>query len=281
MPELPEVEHLRRSLEPALLGSRIARVRVRRRGVVTRGALELDQALLAGAVIRSTTRHGKQLAILAEDGRALVVQLGMTGSVTIETGPSPRGSEARHRHVVWELESERRMVFRDPRRFGGLTAHVDERALRAAWSALGPDALLTEPTALADHLAASLSGRGRPIKAALLDQAVVAGVGNIYADECLFAARIHPLRPGSSIERREWSALARRLHDILDRAADRGGSTLRDYRDAFGRPGTAVQIHRVYGRSGEPCTGCSTKIESFRLQGRTTSFCPTCQHLST
>jgi len=281
MPELPEVEHLRRSLDPALVGARLLRVAVRRRSVVSRSGAELERALLAGARIRSTTRHGKQMALVADDGRALVVQLGMTGSVTIESGPPPKGMEGRHRHVVWELEGARRMAFRDPRRFGGLTAYESEASLRAAWSSLGPDALLTLPKELGRHLVEVFAGRQRPVKAALLDQAVLAGLGNIYADEALFAARIHPLRPVASLTRSDCSAVAKEAHRILTVAADRGGSTLRDYRDAFGRPGDAVQIHRVYGRGGEPCVRCEAKIESIRLQGRTTAFCPRCQDLST
>jgi formamidopyrimidine-DNA glycosylase len=281
MPELPEVEHLRRSLEPALVGTRIESVRVRRRSVVSRGETGLERALLAGATICSTARRGKQMALVAGDGRVLVVQLGMTGSVTIESGAHPRGAEARHRHVVWALESACRMVFRDPRRFGGLTAYPDEHALALAWSALGPDALHSKPAVLARHLAQVLAGRLRPVKAALLDQTVVAGIGNIYADESLFAARIHPLRPAATIRASEWDRLAQAIGKILARAADEGGSTLRDYRDAFGRPGQAVQNHQVYGRSGEPCLNCSTAIGSIRLQGRTTAFCPCCQDLST
>lgn len=281
MPELPEVEHLRRSLDPVLVGTRLVRVAVRRRSVVARSGQLLEQALLAGSRIRSTVRHGKQMALIADDGRALVVQLGMTGSVTIESGAPPKGMDGKHRHVIWELEDARRMVFRDPRRFGGLTAFASEDSLRSAWSALGPDALLTAPGALAKHLVQTLAGRNRPVKAALLDQAVLAGLGNIYADEALFAAQVHPLRPASCLSSAECSAIAREAHRILSEAAERGGSTLRDYRDAFGRPGEAVQIHRVYGRTGEPCTRCNGVIESIRLQGRTTAFCPRCQDLST
>jgi len=286
MPELPEVEHLRRSLEPALVGTRVADVAVRRRGVVTvsgaaRRGSRLDRALLVGATIEATARHGKQMALLAADGRALVVQLGMTGSVTIEDGTPPRGVLARHRHVVWRLEPARRLAFRDPRRFGGLTAFASLEALRASWAELGPDALDTPPPDLAEHLARTLARRRRPVKSALLDQAIVAGLGNIYVDEALFAARIHPLREAGDIADGSWSALAVEIQRILSHAANQGGSTLRDYRDAFGRPGTAVQTHRVYGRAGQRCDRCGTPIESVRLQGRTTAFCPCCQDLST
>jgi formamidopyrimidine-DNA glycosylase len=314
MPELPEVEHLRRSLDPWIVGARIASVEVRRGDVVARAdgsprtpaprgrTNDLRDALLSGAEIVATHRHGKQMAIEARDGRAIVVQLGMTGSVALETDDLPAGADARHRHVVWHLETAcapsptgararraskapdatphalpTRMSFRDPRRFGGLTTHPSLASVRAAWATLGPDALGVTTNALATALAATR----RPVKSALLDQAVVAGVGNIYADESLHAACIHPLTPAAELTTDRIAILAREIRRILSRAIRAGGSTLRDYRDAFGQPGDAVQTHRVYGRGGEPCLGCGGALEQRRLQGRTTVFCPRCQDLST
>lgn len=287
MPELPEVEHLRRTLEPAIKGMRVHAVDVRRRSVVSapRGC-DLDAALLVGGSVAATHRRGKQLALESSSGRVLVIQLGMTGSVEIESGPAPASStmEGRHRHVVWEVDARlgrtkirARMVFRDPRRFGGLTAYDSLAALHRAWERLGPDGLAVQ----ADQLADALAGSRRPVKSALLDQAVVAGVGNIYADESLFAAGIHPLRSAASLTRDEVSQLATQIRRILNAAADQGGSTLRDYRDAFGNPGNAVQTHAVYGRANEPCPGCGTLLTGVRLQGRATVFCPRCQDLST
>ena len=280
MPELPEVEHLRRSLEPFIVGARFVAVSVRRRSVVSRGSTALETALLVGSAIVATHRRGKQLAIESCAGRVLVIQLGMTGSVTVERGDPPRGMDAKHRHVIWDIEPANqpagtrwRLAFRDPRRFGGLTAYDSLAALGEVWEQLGPDALDTRVADLAHALARSR----RPIKSALLDQAVLAGVGNIYADESLFAAGIHPLRPAESLGRTEVRALNTHIRRILNQAANRGGSTLRDYRDAFGQPGSAVQIHQVYGREGEPCTRCRTVLEGIRLQGRATVFCPMCQ----
>ena len=284
MPELPEVEHLRRSLDPVLVGARLHAVTVRRRSVVDRSGAELSDALLSGQTIVATHRRGKQMALEAGNGRALVVQLGMTGSMTIEAGVAPRGMEAKHRHVLWDFSPGNaagprgstprwRLAFRDPRRFGGLTAYASMDALHQTWSELGPDAL----TISASDLAAALARARRPIKAALLDQGVLAGVGNIYADESLFAARIHPLRLAAALEHAEVAELARQLRRILSAAVEQGGSTLRDYRDAFGQPGTAVQSHAAYGREGQPCLTCGTPLEGIRVIARATVFCPQCQ----
>jgi formamidopyrimidine-DNA glycosylase len=284
MPELPEVEHLRRSLDPVLVGARLHAVTVRRRSVVDRSGAELCDALLSGQTIVATHRRGKQMALESGNGRALVVQLGMTGSMTIETGVAPRGMDAKHRHVLWDFSPGSmaapqgptprwRLAFRDPRRFGGLTAYASMDALHHAWSELGPDAL----TISASDLAAALARARRPIKAALLDQGVLAGVGNIYADESLFAARIHPLRLAAFLGHAEVTELARQLRRILSAAVEQGGSTLRDYRDAFGQPGTAVQSHAVYGRDGQPCLTCGAPLEGIRVVARATVFCPQCQ----
>ena len=328
MPELPEVEHLRRSLEPALLGARLTEVAVLRRSVVTvvrshaSGAAaakpanaastesapkpssrsSLERALLVGDRIRATHRRGKQMAIEGDSGRVLVVQLGMTGSMTIEGDTPPTGMDAKHRHVIWEVAAStagaapngkaggartksgpapmppiRRLSFRDPRRFGGLTAYADMAELRRVWDELGPDALTIESSRLIERL----QNRRRPIKSALLDQSVIAGVGNIYADESLFASFVHPLRLASTLREDEVDRLATEIRRILGAAVIAGGSTLRDYRDAFGRPGDAVQSHAVYGQAGAPCPRCGATLEGIRLQARATVFCPRCQDLST
>lgn len=295
MPELPEVEHLRRSLDPWVVGGRFGRVSVRRRGIVSCSTDELrrnlDAALLADSTIVATHRHGKQMALESSTGAVLVIQLGMTGSVTIERGSHPRGMAAKHRHVIWEFEpaaaalrasgmhADRpwRVAFRDPRRFGGLTAYPSMKALQEVWMTLGPDALTISGAALRSQLARST----RPIKSALLDQGAIAGVGNIYADESLFASRVHPLRSCNTLDQNEFNRLASNLRRILAKAVRAGGSTLRDYRDAFGEPGDAVQAHQVYGRAGEPCLACGAPLDGFQLGGRTTVTCPRCQDLST
>lgn len=291
MPELPEVEHLRRSLDPWIVGAAIESADLRRKSVVALAAgmrpssKAYEQALLVDTRIARTRRHGKQMALIGTDGRVLVVQLGMTGSVTIERGEAPRGVEGRHRHVRWAIRGpsvgQARMVFRDPRRFGGLRAFSTEADLEASWSALGQDAL----TISAEDLRIALDRTSRAVKVALLDQGIIAGVGNIYADEALFAARIHPETPAREVTRTHSVELAAHLRRILGNAVAAGGSTLRDYRDAFGQPGNAVQTHAAYGRAGLPCVRCGAELHGFTLGGRTTVCCPTCQprspHLST
>lgn len=290
MPELPEVEHLRRSLDPVVVGASVRSVRIARRDVISapkdqRRVADLERSLLVGSRIVATLRKGKQMALESDSGRVLVVQLGMTGSVTIEQGPEPTGMDGKHRHVVWGLEPALdpsvgvpvRMAFRDPRRFGGLTAYPNRADLDRAWAELGPDGL----TLPGDELASRLKGSRRPIKSALLDQSVVAGVGNIYADESLFASSIHPLHRADRLSSDQIQRLAAEIRRILNHAADAGGSTLRDYRDAFGQPGGAVQLHAAYGRADEPCLRCGAVLKGVRLQGRATVFCPCCQHLST
>ncbi len=303
MPELPEVEHLRRSLEPSITHAVVRDVAIHRRDMVRlpvavkRTTHEFEQGLLMGTSIVATHRRGKQLALEGANGRVLVIQLGMSGSVIIERGAPPReiaeGMAGKHRHVVWTLETppragtksrshesphaslheSLRMAFRDPRRFGGLTAFGSLEELHAAWAALGPDAL----TVTAQALRAALLRSKRAVKSVLLDQALVAGVGNIYADEALFAARIHPETPANIVEPAAVGELARAIRAILRRAVNAGGSTIRDYKDALGRAGTAATSHQVYGRAGQPCFRCHTTLEMMVVQARTTVFCRVCQ----
>lgn len=233
-------------------------------------------ALLRGATVAEIRRHGKQLAIVAVDGRVLVVQLGMTGQFFFV----PRGSAMRprdHVHARWMVAGrdgdDGVMLFRDPRRFGGLTTLASVGALQRHWATLGPDAL----TITADALAVGLAGSRRAVKAALLDQRVLAGVGNIYADEALFGARIHPLRPAGGMRADEVRALAEAVRRVLRRAIKAGGSTLNDYRDANGAEGKFSSRHAVYGRAGTPCVACGSLLRRQVVAQRTTVYCPVCQ----
>jgi formamidopyrimidine-DNA glycosylase len=299
MPELPEVEHLRRSIDPWIVGAHITTVAIRRKSVVTlaekhaRTKRSLEQALGAGSTVVATHRHGKQMAVEFASGGTIVIQLGMTGGVTIDRDRAPSGMDGRHRHVVWEIQptlsalaqlnncqppaARWLLAFRDPRRFGGITAFPSMDALRASWSKLGPDALTISPTDL--HRALCVTSR--PVKAALLDQSMIAGVGNIYADESLFAAKIHPMTSARILTPNAATTLSDAIRRILQHAVICGGSTLRDYKDAFGRPGMAVQSHAAYGRAGMPCVRCAETLLGTRLQGRATVNCPRCQELST
>lgn len=273
MPELPEVETVRASLQPHVVGRRIAAVELRRRSVLkTPGAAEvLPTALLLQGRIKSLARHGKQLALITHDGRTLCVHLGMSGRLIWRPGV---GTADPHTHAIWTLDDASRVLFVDPRRFGGLWAYPSFVALQAArWHSLGPDALHADPAALTIALRQSQ----RAIKAALLDQSILAGVGNIYADEALFRAGIAPRRRADRLTVREIVALATAVREVLAQAVAARGSTLRDYRDADGTRGLAQALHSVYGRAGKPCVVCGRTLRSGLVAQRTTVWCSHCQ----
>jgi len=286
VPELPEVESIRRSLEPGLVGRRLERAEVRRRDVVVapgdpaggfsrqragaprRPVPIPDELLLIGDTVEALDRRGKQLAVLGRRGGAIIVQLGMTGWVHLA---EPGTDAAPHTHVEWAFDDGRVLRFVDPRRFG--LVRLCPRGPAEAWAGLGPDALTVRARALADRLART----DRPIKAALLDQGVLAGVGNIYADEALHAARVHPCARTGLLDRETVTRLAACLRRTLRAAIEGGGSSIRDYRDSQGRPGSYQTRHNVYGRAGEPCRRCGSPLERALVAQRTTVFCPVCQ----
>jgi formamidopyrimidine-DNA glycosylase len=280
MPELPEVEHLRRSLLKPLLGRTIRSATLRRRDVLrlvrdgaeSRLARARPADLLAGDRIVTLTRHGKQLAITGSSGRALLVHLGMSGRL-VHLDSGRRNANSDHVHALWRLDDASRLLFRDPRRFGGLWALPTPDALEGRWQALGPDAL----TVTASTLARRLATTSRGLKAALLDQDLIAGLGNIYVDEALFLARLHPLAPASNLTRSDVARLATAIRTILRQAISDGGSTLRDYVDAQGNPGRRQRSHAVYARAGRPCVRCSTTLVGSRVAQRGTVICPQCQ----
>lgn len=302
MPELPEVERVRLVLAGSLRGLVVSGVRVHRRDVI---ATPSDPAggfarsgvgggsgsgggggprrvasseLLGGDVVAGVERLGKQLALFGGSGRVVNVHLGMTGSLRL-IGAGRRLGEVGHVHVVWRLrtpvgEPAGRLVFRDPRRFGGLWTARDAAELRARrWGALGPDAL----TVTSAELMAAGSGSRRAIKALLLDQRAVAGVGNIYADEALHAAGIDPSARACDLAGGAWSDLAECLRGVLGRAIEAGGSTLRDFVDANGVAGGYRSAHRVYGRGGLACLTCGRALSSGLVAQRTTVWCSACQ----
>jgi formamidopyrimidine-DNA glycosylase len=325
MPELPEVEHLRRTIEPRLLGRTVTRVEVRRADVCevwitapvsvasnptlatspdpARGpsmprpasripspnAATLHAALLLGATFTATQRHGKELALIAagpsQPPRVLCVHLGMTGQLRWHAALPPHNPKE-HIHIIWELDgggSARGgsvgtvMTFADPRRFGGLAGLDSLATLDHRWATLGPDALTTPLDDLAAALITELGRANRAVKAALLDQRIIAGVGNIYADEALFAARIHPRKLARRLSPDRVRLLAAHIREILTRAVDAGGSTLRDYVNADGNRGQAQTLHQVYGRAGQPCPACGLSLQTGQIGQRTTVWCRACQ----
>ncbi len=233
----------------------------------------LSHHLLKGDTLARTRRLGKQLAIIGERGGVVCVHLGMSGSLTV-SDESP-GTD-KHAHVVWSIAragKTRSIVFRDPRRFGSLRTFTDIDELERSWSDLGPDALAIRAPALR----AGLGESRRAVKAALLDQQVLAGVGNIYADESLFRAEIDPRRPCAGLRPGEITALAKAIRNVLSEAVTRGGSSIRDYRDSDGGEGSFQEFHRVYGRAHLRCLRCGKKLSCITIAQRTTVFCDHCQ----
>ncbi|MEM1183906.1 MAG: bifunctional DNA-formamidopyrimidine glycosylase/DNA-(apurinic or apyrimidinic site) lyase [Planctomycetota bacterium] len=294
MPELPEVETVRRSLAPRLVGRTVTKATLHRRDIAVmpgdpEGGFsrqrEIHQApkrvraadMLQGRRLVEPLRRGKQLAIVSaagDDGRpAIIVHLGMTGQLRW-VAAGGKLDAADHVHATWRLDDGSRLVFRDPRRFGGIWLLPDQRDLEARWATLGPDGLESSINELVQAL--DRSSR-RAVKAALLDQGVIAGIGNIYADESLFRAGVHPLTPLEQLDDSDRLRLARSLRGVLQAAVDARGSTLRDYADADGRLGAAQGMHRVYGRGSQPCTTCGTLLEREVIAQRTTVWCPSCQ----
>jgi formamidopyrimidine-DNA glycosylase len=228
--------------------------------------------LLRGMRVTGVTRRGKWIVIELDSGHHLVVHLGMTGQFTVQPAASPRLD---HTHLVFKLDNTAELRFRDVRRFGSATLFDDQAALDASFHAAG---LGPEPFALdRDYWRRALARTSRCLKAVLLDQRVVAGVGNIYADESLFRARLHPARLGNELEATAADRLRRSIEAVLKYAIERRGSSIRDYVGGSGERGSYQNEFRVYGRSGEPCPRCKSPIVRIRLAGRSTHYCPRCQ----
>lgn len=269
MPELAEVEVVRRGLEKALSERpKILKIEARRKDL--RDPLPLRKlASLAGARVESVRRRAKYLIIETDRG-SLISHLGMTG-----TWREARPEEAlgTHDHIVIHLEAHRRLVYRDPRRFGFLD-WSDEPLRHPKLRELGPEPL--EDFA-AHHLAAALRGRKTSIKAAIMDPAVVVGVGNIYASEALFLARIKPARKAHRLGKPELHQLVESIRRVLTDAIDAGGSTISDFAQASGERGGYQGSFRVYDRAGEQCFECREPIRRTLIAGRSTFWCHHCQ----
>lgn len=269
MPELPEVETTRRGLEPLVVGRRIERVEVRE----PRLRWPVGRALggkLAGRCIRALGRRGKYL-LLETDGGTLIVHLGMSGGLRYQEPPRPPG---KHDHVDLHFAEGGLLRFTDPRRFGSLhftQAPAGHELLRH----MGPEPLGAEFTA--DYLWGTCRGRRIAIKPHLMNGRVVAGVGNIYANEALYRAGIHPARQAGRIARVRFAGLVERIREVLADAIARGGTTLRDFAGSDGRPGYFQLALEAYGRAGAPCARCGEPIRLKVLGQRATYYCPRCQ----
>jgi formamidopyrimidine-DNA glycosylase len=274
MPELPEVETIRAQLAPRLEGRTLEHVEIADPRLTRPEPPEAIAAALEGERIARVSRRGKYLVFEFESGRHLLVHLRMTGNVE---HPAQGGLAADpYRRAVVRLDDGSDLAYRDVRRFGTWDLlEPGELEDYFAVRRLGREPLARSFTTRA--LTQALEGRRAPIKAALLDQRAAAGVGNIYADEALWRARIHPLRPAGSLTPDEIARLRKSIRAALEMGISRQGATLRDYRDPEGRRGRAQDEFRVYGREAEPCSRCGTPIEKTRAGGRGTWFCPHCQ----
>ena len=290
MPELPEVETIRAGLAPFLTHAHIKRVTLNRRNL----RFDFPENFvknLEGTIIVNVGRRAKYLLFELSSGQTMLSHLGMTGNFRF-FNPSGSGAFEKHDHVVFELESQKQtpyplpapfLVYSDPRRFGFMDIFENPQACKFL-SGLGPEPLGNEFTS--SLLAQSFARRRGPVKTVLLDQRVLAGLGNIYVCEALFRSGIHPATSAASLVQRDTDklnlrleGLRRHIRDVLEEALVAGGSTLSDYKNVEGETGYFQHRFSVYGREGEPCraSGCHGVIERFVQSGRSTFFCPCCQ----
>jgi formamidopyrimidine-DNA glycosylase len=274
MPELPEVETIRGDLEPRVVGRKVVDVRTAPdSGKPVPVIKQLDEAAfregIVGATIQGIDRRGKYLLFRLDSGLSLIVHLRMTGSLLHR---QPADPPDRYLRAVISLDDGAELRFCDLRKFGGLWL---AGSVAEVTTGLGPEPLGEAFTS--DVLAAALADRKAPVKSVLLDQKRIAGIGNIYADEALFEARIDPRRLGKDISAKDARALHRAIVKVLLAGVESRGASFRDYLDADGNTGT-MQMHvKVFRRTGKPCYVCGTLIERTKVGGRSTHFCPRCQ----
>ena len=273
MPELPEVETTARGLRPRLVGRVIRSV----------GALDWPnmlplnepaelEAALPGQTIAAVERRGKYLLLRLSDGGALVIHRKMSGNLLLRPAEAP---PARHTHLVLTLDDGAALHFVDPRKFGRIYLFAsDEQLDRFLAARLGPEPLDGLTPA---RLAALLAGRRGRLKSLLLDQTFLAGLGNLYTDEALWLAKLHPSRPADSLSPLEIGRLSRAIRQVLERAIERRGTTLNDYVGALGEPGDNQHYLEVYGRAGQPCRRCGETVERLLVAQRGTWLCRRCQ----
>jgi formamidopyrimidine-DNA glycosylase len=272
MPELPEAETIAKGLARVLPGRRVARVQVLRQDVVDGPATRFAEGL-SEQEIASVGRRGKNVVVRMAGGDRIVVNLGMTGRLLPAPTPSPPPG-ARHAAVHWTFQDDSSLTFDDVRRFGRVQL-LRPDGWRAWTRRLGPEPLSSAFTGV--RFRTILDGSRSPIRSLLLDQRKIAGVGNIYAVEALWGARIHPARPANGLTDPEGRALHRSLRRVLRRAIAARGTTLRDYRTAEGESGGFAPALDAYGREGQGCRRCRSTMERIRLSGRSAFFCPRCQ----
>jgi len=282
MPELPEVETVRRGLQPAMQDQKIMRAEVNRPDLRWPFPPNMAQRLTGARVLR-LWRRSKYILLDLDTQETLIVHLGMSGRMLVsgqqigefyQDHPAPE----KHDHVVFHMENETRVTFNDARRFGAMDlAPTAEVEMHKMLSSLGPEPLSNY---LDDtYLAAALAGRNTPIKSALLDQRLIAGLGNIYVCEVLFRAKISPMRRAKDLSKSQVGSLVPIIRTVLEEAIEAGGSSLKDYRQTGGELGYFQHSFHVYDREFEPCkhAGCGGTIARVSQSGRSSFYCPTCQ----
>ena len=273
MPELPEVEYIARQLRAELIGRRIEAVQVL--WLRTLGGLTAEEfaARVVGHTVRTVGRRAKYLLLTLDDDQTLIVHRRMSGNLVFLEGEE----HDPYTRVCFQLDDGRRLVYTDPRKFGRVLL-VWPEALAQVFEHIGPEPL--EAAFTPEVLAERLAGRQRPIKAVLLDQTVIAGLGNIYADEALWQARIHPLRVAATLTTDEVAALRDAIQAVLATGIEHGGTTFGRHRDVYNEAGRNLEHVQVYQHTGQPCLRCGTPIARLRVAQRSTHYCPHCQRLA-
>jgi formamidopyrimidine-DNA glycosylase len=273
MPELPEVETIVADLRPHLTGRTIVRCELLFPTIVRYPEPEVFADSVTGMRIKGMRRRGKFMLVDLDNGLIFVVHLGMTGQLRLVDPATPI---EKHTHAIFTLDDGRHLRYRDPRRFGRLLLGTEESLLASKkMPRLGPEPI--DPDFASEALYRSLRRRRTSLKAVLLDQGAIAGVGNIYADESMHRARLRPDRLAASLSRRSVQRLHESLRDSLLMAIRNRGSSVDTYRDAWGELGGQQEKLLVYGRAGEPCFTCGRPLTMIRLAGRSTVFCRRCQ----
>src|SRR5260370_8821629 len=276
MPELPEVESVGGILARIAVGRTIGRARIGDKSLGRRVPIDFS-ASIAGSRITKLSRRAKYLIVEFDGDDVLLVHLGMSGSLTHRRDGFRTGEfDPRHDHLEFFLDDDTRLVYNDPRRFGMVRLLPRaELASTAELKGLGPEPLSRDFNA--GFLAAKARGRQVAIKNLIMDQRIVAGIGNIYAAEILFRAGVRPTRRAGRVTRAEIEKIAASVPVVLRAAIGRAGTTFRSYRDSRGEPGRFAESLRVYGREGKPCYTCSTPIRNVVVGGRASFYCPKCQ----
>jgi formamidopyrimidine-DNA glycosylase len=273
MPELPEVETIVADLRPHLSGRTIVHCELSFPGIVRHPEPEMFIDAVAGTRIAGMRRRGKYILVDLENDLLLVVHLGMTGQLRLVNADAPLQT---HTHVVFTLDDGRHLRYRDVRRFGRLLAGTEKELLAAKrMPLLGPEPI--DPDFASEELYQRLRKRRTSLKAILLDQTTIAGIGNIYADESLHRARLRPDRVAGGLSRKSTQRLHESLRHSLETAIANRGSSVDTYRDAWGEIGGQQEKLMVYGRAGEPCFTCGRPLSMIRIAGRSSVFCRHCQ----